>query len=254
MKVSGRSRGTSGEWEKPFWQQRGWIVSAGFLLALLALAGVVIATGDDDTGPGDAMKQPTPASSEPSKSSGGQDERPAGCRTDDSDQEKPTAAPSDFTWKANGTGLVPVSRTAGPLKFDGPVWSCFAHTPQGAVMAAHAITDHLSYKGWREVVEKQVVPGPGRDALIASRSKEEDKPLSGKPDAGGYAAYTVLSYNKSETTLMMVLRGPGTTYAATSINMKWHAGDWKLAPEPDGTIYQGMSRVAGTKGFITWEA
>ncbi|MGW7277392.1 hypothetical protein ACWGIV_03570 [Streptomyces sp. NPDC054844] len=254
MMPSGRSRGNSGEWEKPFWQQRGWIVSAGFLLALLALAGVVIATGEEGPGQDDAVKQPTPASSEPSGSSGGQDDRPAGCRTDDSDQEKPTAAPADFAWKANGTGLVPVSETAGPLKFDGPVWSCFAHTPQGAVMAAHAITDHLSYKGWREVVEKQVVPGPGRDALIASRSREEDKPLSGKPDAGGYAAYTVLTYNKSETTLMMLLRGPGTAYAATSVNVKWHDGDWKLAPEPDGTIYQGMSRVSGTKGFITWEA
>lgn len=256
MPNSGRAKGGSGEWEQPFWHQRGWIASAGFLLVLLVIAGIALVRGSGG-GTAPAALDPTPT---PSASSGdggggtGTDQRPTGCRTDDSDQAKPTHAPKDFRWKADGTGLVPVSRTAGPLKYDGPVWSCFAHTPMGAVMAAHAITDHLSYPGWRKVVDAQVVPGTGRDALIMSRSQQPDKPTSGKPDVGGYAGFTVLSYDKKEATLMFLLRGPANSYGSASVTVRWQGGDWKLAPDDDGTIYEGMAKVTGSEGFIGWEA
>jgi hypothetical protein len=256
MLNSGRSQGGSGEWEQPFWQQRGWILSAGFLLVLLVLAVFTMATsGDEDPAGASADPSPTPSATHGSGGGSGSDARPAGCRTDDSDQAKPTAAPKDFTWKANGTGLVPVSKTVGPLKYDGPVWSCFAHTPMGAVMAAHSITDHLSYQGWRKVVDQQVVPGAGRDALIRSRTAEGDKPTSGTPDAGGYAGFTVLSYDKEKTTLMVVVRIAGKdAYGTASVTMRWQDGDWKLAPDADGTVYSGMSQVSGTSGFVTWGA
>ena len=258
MLNSGRSRGGSGEWEQPFWQQRGWILSAGFLLVLLVLAGFTWMTSGDD-GPTGASADPSPTPTATSGGNdkgngGGSDARPAGCRTDDSDQAKPAKVPGDFRWKADGTGLVPVSKTAGPLKYDGPVWSCYAHTPMGAVFAAQAITDHLSYPGWRTVVDRQVVPGAGRDALIASRSQDDDKPTSGKADAGGYAGFSVLAYNKEEATVMLLLRGPNAAYGSASVSVRWQDGDWKLAPDTDGTVYAGMSQVAGTKGFITWEA
>ncbi|MFD8171433.1 hypothetical protein [Streptomyces sp. NPDC059709] len=41
----GRSRGGSGEWEKPFWQQRGWILSAGFLATLLVIGLIALMSG-----------------------------------------------------------------------------------------------------------------------------------------------------------------------------------------------------------------
>jgi hypothetical protein len=262
MLNSGRAHGGSGEWEQPFWQQRGWILSAGFLVVLLVLAVLFAVTGDDGERPAGASGDPSPAPTSTSSSDdtsgsgkGGSDTRPAGCRTDDRDQAKPTEAPRDFHWKANGTGLVPVSKAAGPLKYDGPVWSCFAHTPLGAVMAAHAITDHLSYDGWRKVVNKQVVPGAGRDALIASRSQEADKSTTGSPDAGGYAGFTVLSYDETRATVMVLVRGMGDGgFGSASVNVRWQDGDWKLSPDPDGTVYSGVSQVSGTDGFVTWEA
>jgi hypothetical protein len=121
------------------------------------------------------------------------------------------------------------------------------------VLAAHSITDHLSYTGWREVAERQIVPGAGRDALIAERAKVEDKPTSGKPDVGGYEGFTVLSYDKEAATLMLLMRGPGNEYASTSVTVRWQDGDWKLAPDTDGTIYAGMSKVSDSRGFVTWE-
>ncbi|MET9902731.1 hypothetical protein [Streptomyces sp. NPDC006446] len=257
MLNSGRPQGGSGEWEQPFWQQRGWILSAGFLLVLLVLAVFTMMGGGEkaaDASDGPARKPDSSADTDRG-GSGGQDTRPAGCRTDDGDQAKPTRAPKDFTWKADGTGLVPVSRSVGPRTFDGPVWSCYARTPMGSVMAAHAITDHLSYPGWREVVDRQVVPGAGRDALVESRAAAGDKPTSGAPDGGGYAGFTVLSYDKEKSTVMFVVRVPGKdAYGTASVTLRWLDGDWKLAPDADGTVYSGMSQISGTKGFVTWEA
>ncbi|WP_216589854.1 hypothetical protein [Streptomyces brasiliscabiei] len=262
MLNSGRAQGGSGEWEQPFWQQRGWILSAGFLVVLLVLAVLFAVTGDGGEGTagssGAPEAAPTSSADEDSDSGadkGTSDPRPAGCRTDDRDQAKPTEAPRDFRWKANGTGLVPVSKAAGPLTYDGPVWSCFAHTPLGAVMAVHSITDHLSYDGWREVVERQVVPGAGRDALVASRSQEADKSTTGSPDAGGYAGFTVLSYDETQATVMVLVRGMGEGgYGSASVTVRWRDGDWKLSPDPDGAVYSGVSQVSGTDGFVTWEA
>ncbi|MEI5523932.1 hypothetical protein WB401_18880 [Streptomyces brasiliscabiei] len=262
MLNSGRAQGGSGEWEQPFWQQRGWILSAGFLVVLLVLAVLFAVTGSGSEGTagssGVPEAAPTSSADEGSDSGadrGTSDTRPAGCRTDDRDQAKPTEAPRDFRWKANGTGLVPVSKAAGPLTYDGPVWSCFAHTPLGAVMAVHSITDHLSYDGWREVVERQVVPGAGRDALVASRSQEADKSTTGSPDAGGYAGFTVLSYDETQATVMVLVRGMGEGgYGSASVTVRWRDGDWKLSPDPDGAVYSGVSQVSGTDGFVTWEA
>ncbi|MER7960485.1 hypothetical protein [Streptomyces ardesiacus] len=250
----GRSRGGSGEWEKPFWQQRGWILSAGFLATLLIIGLIALMSGGGTPDRADGGPTPSPATPTPA-GSGKPDARPAGCRTDDSDQARPTTVPKDFEWKANGTGLVPVSKTAGPLTYDGAVWSCYAHTPMGAVFAAQTITDHFSYPGWREVMERQVVPGPARDALVSSRSQEEDKPTSGKADAGGYAGFSILAYNKEEATVMLLLRGPNAgVYGTASVTVRWHEGDWKIVPGADGSVYSGMAQVSGTQGFVTWEA
>jgi hypothetical protein len=253
MVKTGRPRGGSGEWEQPFWQQRGWVLSAGFLLVLAILGGYALMTGEDDSASNTTTDRPSPTGGATPSGGGAGDDRPAGCQTDDSDQKKPTAPPKDVSWKANGTNLVPVSKTAGPLKFDGPVWYCFARTPMGAVFAAHAISDHFGFAGWREVAERQVVPGPGRDAFVAGRAKEKDTQVSGQPSGAVYSGFTVLSYNKREATVMALARIPQSSqHLAVSINLRWQDGDWKLVPDPDGEVYGGGSRVDGTDGFVTW--
>ncbi|GGV18293.1 hypothetical protein GCM10010260_67600 [Streptomyces filipinensis] len=255
MLNSGRPRRGSGEWEQPFWQQRGWILSAGFLLVLVVLGAFALMTHGSG-GTRGLAHSPTPSGTNAQGGGGGsQGDRPAGCHTDDSDQARPTAPPKDVSWKANGTDLVPVSRTAGPLKFDGSIWSCFAHTPTGAVFAAHAIGDHFAFPGWREVVERQVVPGPGRDEFVAERSKDKDQSLSGQPRGITYTGFSVLSYNKQQATVMLLAGVPGASkYGSLSMTLRWRDGDWKVVADSDGTIFSGVSRVDGTDGFVTWGA
>ena len=258
MLNSGRAQGGSGEWEQPFWQQRGWILSAGFLVVLLVLAVLFAVTGDGGARGRRDRRSEAGADLDRRRQPGGEggsDARPAGLphrRPRPGQAHRGHRATSD--WKADGTGLVPVSKAAGPLKYDGPVWSCFAHTPMGAVMAAHSITDHLSYDGWRKVVEQQVVPGTGRDALIASRSQEADK----SPRARRTPAATPASLS-CRTTRRRDRDGPGPWHGRRRLRLRlgnrgWHDGDWKLAPDPDGTIYTGVAQVSGTDGFVTWEA
>ncbi|WP_445395092.1 hypothetical protein ACSMX9_17875 [Streptomyces sp. LE64] len=251
MGKPGRPRGGSGEWEQPFWQQRGWIVSAGFLLALALLAGVVLLARGD----GEPAAASAPAPSAPATAAASGDGRPAGCRTDDGEQRKPERSPKDLYWKANGSNLVPVSKGSGPLKFDGSVWYCFARTPTGAVFAAHAIADHFGYAGWREVVERQVVPGPGRDAYVAARKKAKDKSPSDAAAGAAYAGFSVLSYNRREATVMLLVGAPGgDRYGSLSVALRWQDGDWKVVPDEDGAVYGGGAAVDGTDGFVTWGA
>lgn len=111
MLNSGRPQGGSGEWEQPFWQQRGWILSAGFLVVLLVLAVLFAVTGDGGEGPagssGDPNPEPTSIST--SKSSDGKGLRTPG---------PPAAAPTTVTRPSP-----PGRRATSTGRPTAPVWS-----------------------------------------------------------------------------------------------------------------------------------
>lgn len=255
MAPFGRSRGNSGEWEEPFWRQRGWIVSAGFLLALLGVAGVSVIAGGDDGGSGEGGA-PSPsesASGRPGAGEGRSDARPAGCRTDDGDQSTPTKAPKDLRWKVVDSVGVPVSKSAGPLRFDGPVWSCFARTPAGAVMAVHAISSQMGGEGWKEVADRQLAEGGGREAFVERRSNVRSESSSAAPGSRGtYAGFSVLSYSEEQATVMVLVRLPTGKHGGLSMSVVWEDGDWKLRPQSNGSLTSSISEVSGTQGFVTW--
>ncbi|MCC5032072.1 hypothetical protein DMH02_002035 [Streptomyces sp. WAC 00631] len=247
-----RGRGESGEWEKPFWQQRGWVLSAGFLLSLAALGGVAALAGGGEDGSRGTEAAPAGTPSAPPTAGGGSDGRPEGCGTDDSDQDTPTEPPKDLKWKSVGSSRVPTSASVGPTSFEGRVWSCYARTPMGAVMAVHGISSQMSYPGWRDVVEKQFVPGNGTDAFVEKRSKLKDTPLTEGPDKGNYVGFSVLSYSENQAAVMMLMEIDGD-HLSTSLSVKWEAGDWKLLPQSNGSITSAFSRASGTNGFVLWE-
>ncbi|MFJ9393543.1 hypothetical protein ACIRQT_01525 [Streptomyces californicus] len=254
-------RSGSGEWEKPFWQQPGWLLSAGFFLVLALLGGFVVFAGDNEdtnAGPGaEATAAPSadPTRSTPSgkQSSGAEDPRPEGCRTDDSDQAVPPKSPADLKWKVYQADLVPVSATAGPLLYDGVVWSCFARTPLGAVLALHSITSKMSGSEWRTVADKQVAAGPGKDAFMATRSKEADEDAAGAPGSDGtYIGFSMLTYTKDQATAMLLIRIADGKYGTATASVVWEDGDWKLRPTLKGSLTENISFVGGPEGFVLW--
>ncbi|MET9321072.1 hypothetical protein ABZX75_12940 [Streptomyces sp. NPDC003038] len=262
MMASGRLRGSSGEWEKPFWHQRGWQVSAAFLVAIVMIGIVALVSGGNDDGKtpqggsptGEATKPAGGASSAPSGGTG--DARPAGCRTDDTDQSIPSKAPADLQWKQAGAYLIPVSPSAGPVKYDGPGWSCFAHTPLGAVLAAHAISNHVDIPRWREVVDQQMAVGAGRDTYIEKRSKLPADQVGKEPPGskGTYVGFSLVTYSKDHATVMVLMQIPEKGYATGTMSVVWEGGDWKLRPTLTGSLLEGIAPVGGTEGFTLWGA
>ncbi|MFJ1567692.1 hypothetical protein [Streptomyces erythrochromogenes] len=259
MRASGGSRGSSGEWEKPFWQQRGWLISAAFLLSMFLIGGFVLLTGEDDSSNTGQPQPSKPTASGQSAAtpsaaqSGSAEGRPAGCSTNDSDQNIPQQSPSDLKWKQYQIDLLPVSPSAGPLKFDGGVWSCYSRTPLGAVLAMQAISAKMGGPDWKAVTEKQVARGTGKDQFVARRSKQADSTPTGAPGSrGSYVGFRVLTYSKDQATAMTLMRLADGTHGVATMSVVWEDGDWKLRPTLSGSTTESITAVGGPEGFTIW--
>ncbi|MFI1185711.1 hypothetical protein [Streptomyces californicus] len=254
----GTQQNDRGEGEKPFWRQPGPLLSAGVLLVAAVIGGFVVLADDDGdakAAPGPAAPSAPPAQGTPpgEPSDAAQEGRPAGCRTDDSDQATPPKSPADLKWKVYQSEVVPVSATAGPLMYDGAVWSCFARTPLGAVLAAHSIASKMGGSDWRTVVEKQFTRGPGTEALKETRAGIPDESSSATPDGdGAYAGFNLITYDKDRATTRTLMRFADGAYATGTISVVWEDGDWKLRPTLSGSITESITPISGPAGFVLW--
>lgn len=241
--------------QEPFWQQWSWILSAAFLVGcLLCAAGawlVSLASDGNSTGTDSAASRGPLSEGAPR----GTDGRPVGCRTDDTHTAVPTAPPGDVHWRKFEYGVVPVSPSAGPLRSDGPLLWCFAHTPMGAVMAAHIIPTQTDSTDWRAVVEQQVVAGTPRRLFVAMRETVSATARNGR-SIGTYAGFAVASYTPDSARVQLLIRtagdGVGTTYFTTYVTVAWTGGDWKAQPSTAGGLFTPVSGASDNRGFIMW--
>ncbi|GAB7046242.1 hypothetical protein [Catenuloplanes indicus] len=223
----------------PYWRQRGWLVPA-VLFAVLLLTGAGLLVLRD--GPRVAPRTTGPVLV---------DGRPDGCRTDDSQQDAPVGPPADLTWRELNGARVPLSASSGPVRTDGALLWCFAHTPTGAVMAAHVIPRQLSGRDWRAVVERQVEPGPGREVFVAMRSSIHDSPVMGT--AVLVTGFALVVYTAERAIVRVLVRLAGFGDAAADYRLAWLDGDWKLVPSGGGELYTPLTPVNTSAGFILWE-
>ncbi|MXM61877.1 hypothetical protein GR925_00010 [Streptomyces sp. HUCO-GS316] len=234
----------------PYWTQRNWQLSAGFLALVVLLGGFVALTSDKDGATAAASDGPLSGTSVP------RDGRPEGCRTDDSAGDaQPTSAPKDISWHTLGIAKVPVSASAGPTRTSGPLRWCYAHTPAGAALAATVIPSQMSGSGWKTVSRQQVVAGRGRDLFEFQRSTVPDidsAAQSGGASVGSYAGFSVTSYTRREANVGLLIR-TGQGYATTGILLRWDGGDWKVLPNDDGSLHTPVTAVQGNpNGYILW--
>ncbi|MER8069086.1 hypothetical protein ABTZ59_12415 [Streptomyces sp. NPDC094034] len=246
----------------PFYKQRGWITAAGFLGFLVVMSLVALSTGTTNGIP--AKETEIVADSrellsglsgplspgDPQQVRGGPQDRPENCRTDDQDTSRPTTTPRDLRWRKLVTVMVPTSASAGPLHTDSSVWWCFAHTPTGAVLAAHVIPVQLSGTAWRAAAEQQIVPGRPRDIFVTAKAEagttDPEADLSGR-----FVGFSVASYSGESATVRLLLTNPVGGYLSTSVSLRWRDGDWKAAPLDDGSLYTRV-RQAKPSGFSAW--
>lgn len=246
--------------DRPFYKQRSWLGSAAYLallgvmmlVALVAdvLGGESASSAKDGPDPLAGLSGPL-SPGDPQHVRGGPEGRPDGCRTEDRSAAKPTSPPADVRWREISMVMVPTSPSAGPLHTD-DVWWCFAHTPSGAVLAAHVIPVKLSGDAWRTVAEQQIVPGERRDRFVTRKS------AAGAADpessaVGRFVGFSVTSYAQDSATVRLLLTNPVGGHLSTSVSVRWRDGDWKVALQDDGALYSSVIRTKPA-GFVMWGA
>ncbi|MEU0127043.1 hypothetical protein [Streptomyces sp. NPDC006289] len=246
----------------PFYKQRGWINSAGFLGFLLVMTLVALLSGTTTDTPtkesevaADSRDMLSGLSGplspgDPQEVRSGPEGRPANCSPDDRDASLPTTTPKDLRWQKLVAIMVPTSPTAGPLHTGTSLWWCFAHTPTGAVLAAHVIPVQLSGITWRSAAEQQVVPGKPRDRFVTAKADAEATDLEKSP-IGRFVGFSLASYSAESATVRLLLTNPSGGYLSTSVSVHWRDGDWKIAPYADGSLYSSVQQ-AKPGDFTAW--
>ncbi|MFI6347463.1 hypothetical protein [Streptomyces sp. NPDC050560] len=245
---------------KPYWQQRSWRMSAGFLgIVVVAGAATALTSGGDTVKSADDSRPQESAAVAKGPLSGPlvDNGRPRDCHTDDSGGSTvPKSAPKDVVWRSLGAAQVPVSSSAGPKQREGTPWWCFAHTPMGAVEAAVIIPSQASGSGWRQVSREQLVAGSGRDQFEKDREYESDIDGPDDVDAGSlgyYAGFAVLSYQDEAATVKLLIKSDvGGLTGTTTVHLRWDRGDWKVQPSGGGELFSAIDYTANTNGFIMW--
>ncbi|MEV4047109.1 hypothetical protein [Streptomyces sp. NPDC049744] len=243
----------------PFYKQRGWLNAAGFLAFLVTMSLVAFAMDDGEapessTAPGRealaGISGPlSPGDPQQARRSPGG--RPDTCRTDDRDTAQPVAAPTDVRWKKLATDMVPISTSAGPLRTDTGTWWCFAHTPLGAVLAAHVIPVQMEGAAWRTVAEQQIVPGEARDRLVEMKiSADEAESENGAIER--FTGFSVASYSENSAVISLLVVTPLGGNLSMSVSVRWREGDWKVEPQDDGSLYSS-AKTATPNNFVLWE-
>ncbi|WP_047891170.1 hypothetical protein [Micromonospora sp. RV43] len=235
--------------DRPPWTRPGFVASAALVL-LVVIAGVLIAVlapgGDgNDVGGGGSPANPAPAESDP--------EQPLPTAV-------PTTPPAGVRWELVGPLAVPVSATAGPKQVTETSASGFAHTPEGALLAAAQISMRSSYslgrEHWEPTIERQFAPSADRDRLLAELRASDASPA----DPGSQsqvAGFSYQSYTPDTAVIGLVLRAPsaGTPrYHVLSLTLLWQNGDWRMQAPPGGAWVSVNRVTSDLTGVVEWGA
>ena len=170
----------------------------------------------------------------------------------------PTSAPSNISWSLfNGIAL-PSSATAGPTRVDGAVHAGFAHSPEGALVAdAQIAVRYIATPGtgWRDVLAKQIVPGPGVNAYVKARNEAGlgDVVHVDTAGVGQLAGFRFVTYTPSVAVVQIAVRFPSNgQYQVATNTVEWLGGDWKLQLLPDGSSASTVQKVSDLAGFVPW--
>lgn len=147
-----------------------------------------------------------------------------------------SAPPTGVRWEQTSGVWLPVSDEDGPRESH-PV-SGYAHTPQGAGMAAvngplrAAVADD---KTWGQVAAAVFAPGPGRDVFAVNRAQISvsggDVDASAAPTVRGWV---ISDYSPEAATVSVVTSYPDDSLAKATYRLVWDDDDWKVVLAEDG--------------------
>lgn len=228
--------------EQSPWARPSVLISGAFLL-LLVLAGILIAVlgGGSTEHHAQATAQP-PAPQRP-KISGA---NPNGCSLPAGNQTVPYASPPAGTqWGQVGSMSAPQAPSVfGPQRVN-TVWNyCFAHNPAGALLAAFNFWAEGTAAPSGQVYRHLAIDVPAA-AYPTSTRLDSDGPVQ-------FAGYKYQSYDPSDATVVIVIRGPQGGLEAVSTEMRWVHNDWRYSFPSNGT--PALQQIGDLSGYVQWSA
>lgn len=209
-------------------------LSAVFLLSLALIAALIyIVSGGDESD-----KQPIPTPQIIAKS----------CDLPESDQTSVSGVPA-VGWDivtGGGTQIAaPTMPEHGPAITESGVRSCFARSPEGAVLAAANIAAYGSTGQQHTVAEHYAVDGPARDTML------DEYPRDGAASADGLTlrGFRVIDYSRDDATVEIVIEQPDGTLVAGPIDLVYTGGDWKY--DPPTSLESRHTVLDDLSGYIT---
>ncbi|MEV0005859.1 hypothetical protein AB0H28_26740 [Micromonospora sp. NPDC050980] len=235
--------------ERPPWTRPAFIGSAALALIII-IAGVLIAITSRDGEGGDIASTPPPATP---TSDGGTP--PQALPT-----AVPTTAPAGVRWELVGQVAVPASSSAGPARVSGATAAGYAHTPEGALIAAAQLSTRAGFSAgrdsWEPTITQQFEPSADRDRLLAALRDAGDAPAQ-PGELSQIAGFSYQSYTPDTAVIGLVFRAPaaGTArYHVLSLTLLWHDGDWRMVAPPGGAWTSVNRQTTDLVGVVEWGA
>ena len=157
--------------------------------------------------------------------------------------------PPEAEWSLVGTTAAPLSKIVGPkvLEPDG-YRRCFAHSPEGAVIAAANFFAMGSKRTlYSKVAENSIAVGPGRDVLMGAQPTS-----SGGGVRVQIAGFRVLDYGTTAATVDLAFRTSKGATGSQVFDLVWEAGDWKFQVAGNGDLLNQPVQLPDLAGYIPW--
>ena len=234
--------------ERSPWSKPSVMLSGMFVLALL-LGGIafVIFNGGNSThhthtgasatsGTSASATTPTTRATGPT----------GGCSLPAGNQSIPSGSPPSGTqWATVGSVQVPQAPSVyGPERRSGVFYTCFAHAPAGALLAAINL--------WAEG-STTATPSQLFQRLAVGAPKNLGSSSNLITAAGGsvqLAGYKYDSYTASGAAISVVLQGPQGKLVAIVTPMRWTGSDWKYVFPANGV--PSFQAIPDLSGYVPW--
>lgn len=237
-----------GQW----WSRPSFVVCA--MLVALGVALALVLPLWPDRGDGNAAAEPSPRSAPAAPGPGvTEDASDSVCGLDASTATSLTKAPKADWSTAVGAISIPRSKSQGPGVEDEQtgVRSCFAQSPEGAVLAAANL---LGASGDADVlaqtIEQRSVDSPGKEVALSQVADVE----GGAPPIQ-FAGFRLLNYSPERATVEIVAEvdnGSGSSLLTTGVDLVWVHGDWYSVYGDDGTGGPVSGQVSNLNGYTKW--
>ncbi|MGW5569771.1 hypothetical protein ACWEVD_01105 [Nocardia thailandica] len=147
---------------------------------------------------------------------------------------------------------LPFTASDGPTAIDGAVASGYAHTPQGAAIAALQISMRMLYSPdfARVVAEQTDLPQSERSKILTARAANPRLAASAvQASTVQPAGFKLGAYSNESATVYYAYPRLDATYRVARMAVVWKDGDWRYTnrfgadAHPDITDLTGFTRL-----------